>query len=72
MAYYTLHLAKVALQNPEGEWIHLQECKLKVWIERPHSQLDFNLAQVMSSHGVFNKFLKRMESHCQLSTPTVI
>ena len=43
-----------------GEWTRLLIRDLGAWLERPHGELDFWLTQVMSGHGVFNKYLHRM------------
>lgn len=43
-----------------GRWTHTLIPNIKIWLERKHGTLNFYLTQVLTGHGVFNVFRKRL------------
>lgn len=43
-----------------GRWTHTCIPKIEPWIDRKHGQLNFYMTQVLTGHGVFNFFRKRI------------
>jgi hypothetical protein len=45
--------------SQRGRWTYQLVPRLSVWLERGHGEVSFRMAQCMTGHGVFYRFLKK-------------